>query len=121
MERKRKYAKEEIKRLAEEYIKSGDDDVFSNLLNNQLIYVIKAQLAKKYGSLYEYWDDMETEVVMKLWKNREGIKTTSTKVLYHFFSGRIRRDLFRASQKMKKLYQAEETLPAWVTGEDDCD
>jgi len=114
------YDKEKIERLARVYIETDNareaEEVFGALLT-ELEPMIKVQLGKNYSSLKDYWDDMISEVITKLWKNREGIKITKSKVFSYLFYQRIRRDLNRASRKMNKLYRSEEQLPI-VTSKD---
>ena len=104
------YDKEEIERLARKYIETANEEVFGKLLE-ELEPIIRVQLGKNYSSLKDYWDDMTREVMLKLWKNRKGVKTTTARVVNQFYWNRISCDLNRASKKMNKLYRSEDQLP----------
>lgn len=110
--KQRVYDKDKIEGLTKQYIKSGDDNIFVELMK-ELEPVIKIQLGKGYSSLKEHWNDMSQEVLLKLWKNKEGLKTASSTSLFFFFYGCIRRDLFRAAKLMKRLYLSEEQFPEY--------
>jgi len=95
------YQKEEIERFAKKYVDTGDEQVFETLIKI-LIPMIDVQLGKSYSSLKEFWDDLRQEVLLKLWKNREGLLTTESTHFCSYFYGRIRVWLFRACKKLKK-------------------
>lgn len=97
------YQKKEVERLAGKYVETGNEQVFEELIKT-LIPLINVQLGKNYSSLKQFWDDLRQEVLLKVWKNREGLLTIKSISLYHFFYQRIRRDLFRAAKKVKKEY-----------------
>ncbi len=95
------YQKEEVERLAEKYVETGNEQVFEALIK-ALRPLINVQLGKNYSSLKEFWDDLRKEVLLRISKNRGGLSTTKSKSLYQFLYQRIRRDLFRAAKKMNK-------------------
>jgi len=96
------YEKKEIERLSKKFINTSNDDVFRQLVE-QLQQVITKQLSKHYRSMYEHWEDMRSEVIAKIWKNRKTLKKTKTKNLADHYYYRIRTHLSRANTKIKKI------------------
>ena len=99
------YQKEEIERLAKKYVETQEEEVFEVLIK-ALESLINVQLGKNYSSLKEFWDDLRQEVLVKLYKNREGIFTTESTHFCSYFYGRIRVWLFRACKQLAKQYDA---------------
>ena len=99
------YKKEEVERLAGEYVETGDEQVFEALIKT-LIPLINVQLGKNYSSLKEFWDDLRQEVLLKIWKNRGGLFDTKSRSFYQYYYRRVRTWLFRESMKIKKGYDA---------------
>ena len=98
------YQKEEVERLAGEYVETGDEQVFEALIK-ALEPLIDVQLGKNYSSLKEFWDDLRQEVLLKLHKNRGGLSVTKSKSLCAYFYQRIRGCLWRAAQKLQGKYK----------------
>jgi len=94
------YQKEEVERLAGEYVETGDEQVFEALIK-ALIPLINVQLGKNYSRYKEFWDDLRQEVLLKLWKNRGGLSKTSNKSLFTHYYQRIRIHLWRAVQRIQ--------------------
>ena len=99
------YDKEKINSLAAEYIKTGSDKVFGQLLL-VLIPMIDAVLGRH--EKYEYfWEDVKQDVLVVLWKRRkqelkpEKLKRNEPSVFFFF---RIRDRVRWYLHKMKKLY-----------------
>lgn len=114
------YQKEKVEWLAKEYVETEYDAnnncgtyspnlVFEALIK-ALIPLINVQLGKNYSSLKEFWDDLQQEVLLKIWKNRGGLSITKSKSLYQFLYRRIRRDLFRAMKKIKGEFDEEKDI-----------
>lgn len=100
------YDIDKIEQLAGVYAETADDRGYELLLE-LLIPVIDIQLSQKYSNLREYWDDMRQEVLLKLWKNRTTLCFTKSKKLYRFLRERIRDNLNRSMNKIKKDYVTE--------------
>ena len=83
------YNKEKINELAYKYIETDDDEVFKELLG-ELVHLIRP-LVRKYKKYREYWDDLEQELLIKLWQQRKGLKDSSTKQPFQHFYRRITR------------------------------
>jgi DNA-directed RNA polymerase specialized sigma24 family protein len=109
------YQKEEVERLAGEYVETGDERVFEALIK-ALIPLIDVQLGKNYSSLKEFWDDLRQEVLLRVYRNRGGLRTTKSTVLYQYFYNRIRDYLFQAvgilqgKRKKKKIKMGYDML-----------
>lgn len=97
------YRISKIEQLAQLYVKTEDDGIFGDLLR-ALIPLIDMQLNERYSSLRAYWEDMSQEVLLKLWKNRNGLMFTTSKKLGRFLDLQIRYNLFRAAKKIKTNY-----------------
>jgi len=89
----RKYDKERINDLAEEYKKTSTDIVFEELII-EIIGIVHAQLCKRYRGVEHLWDDLLQETLLRVWKNREKIKTTETEEPQQYYYGRVRHHLF---------------------------
>jgi len=94
------YQKEEVERLAGEYVETGSEQVFETLIK-ALIPLINVQLGKNYSSLKEFWDDLRQEVLLKIWKNRGGLSDTKSIRYFQYFYSRIRAILWRASRQLQ--------------------
>lgn len=84
------YNMSQIERVACLYVNSGGDgELFQDLLT-ALTPLIKHQLRKSYFSLNEFWDDMEQECVLRLWRNRESLLHAKSRMLFSLLNFRIR-------------------------------
>jgi len=114
------YNPEEIRRLAKEYVRTGDTRIFEKLLTEQLSDIIDIQLAKKYKGLREYWGDIRQDILLQFWKwavegtakgvnLRESLKKASTKDFYNFFYLRISTFLYYRVAELEKEYESLKT------------
>lgn len=81
------YDKEKINRLAYKYIETDDDEVFKELIE-ELVYLVRT-LVRRYKKHREYWDDLEQELLIKLWQQRHNLKDSSTRQPFQHFYRRI--------------------------------
>ena len=102
------YQKEEVERLAKEYVDTGKEQVFEKLIE-ALIPVIDVQLGKNYSSLKEFWGDLRQDVVVHLYSVRGNIQNTTLESKYFYLYGVIREILYRFTQgkKYKNRYKFE--------------
>lgn len=114
------YQKEEVERLAKEYVETGDEQVFETLIK-ALIPLIDVQLGKNYSSLKEFWNDLRQEVLLRICKNRGGLSTTSSIKLCHYLYSHIRSYLneiakkLQGKRKKKKIKMGYDTLNSKVS------
>jgi len=114
------YQKEEVERLAGEYVETGSEQVFEALIK-ALIPLIDVQLGKNYSSLKEFWDDLRQEVLLRICKNRGGLFVTPSKSLYQYYYNHIRdylrsaRNILQGKRKDKKIKMGYDGLNAEVT------
>ncbi len=94
------YQKEEVERLAGEYVETGSEQVFEALIK-ALIPLINVQLGKNYSSLKVFWDDLRQEVLLRICKNRGGLSTTKSRSFYTYFYQRIRGYLYEVAEKLQ--------------------
>ena len=90
------YQKEEVERLAGEYVETGDEQVFEALIK-ALEPLINVQLGKNYSSLKGFWSDLRQEVLLRICKNRGGLSITKSTSLYQYLYSRIRDYLSQAA------------------------
>ena len=81
------YDKERINELAYKYIETDDDEVFEELIG-ELVHLVRP-LVRKYKKYREYWDDLEQELLLKLWQQRKSLKDSSTHQPFQHFYKRI--------------------------------
>ena len=124
------YQKEEVERLAEEYVEAeklanewcwiSPDWVFEALIK-ALVPLINVQLGKNYSSLKEFWDDLRQEVLLRICKNRGGLFVTPSKSLYQYYYNHIRdylrsaRNILQGKRKDKKIKMGYDGLNAEIT------
>ena len=80
-----------IEQLAQAYVKvkTRKNSIFKNLMQ-ALIPLINTQLRKNYQSIEEHWDDLRQETLLKLYKNRKSLLTTTSTRLFLCLYNRIR-------------------------------
>lgn len=102
------YQKEEVERLAGEYVETGDEQVFEALIK-ALRPLIDVQLGKNYSSLKLFWDDLRQDVLEHLYKVRGNIQNTTLTSKYLYLYGVIREILHRfiEGKKYKNRYKLE--------------
>ncbi len=109
------YQKEEVERLAETYVETGDEQVFETLIK-ALEPLINVQLGKNYSSLKEFWDDLRQEVLLRIWKNRGGLKINKSRSLYQYLYSHIRyhlwavRNALQGERKKEKIKMGYDML-----------
>lgn len=103
------YNEETIDRLVEEYKRTSKDAVFEKLLS-ELVNIIDMQLVKKYEGAEIFWDDLRQEVLLKIWKNREGIKNTKTVIPFQHYYGQIRYWLRNGVKRIKPALKDLDTI-----------
>jgi len=114
------YQKEEVERLAGEYVETGDEQVFEALIK-ALIPLIDVQLGKNYSSLKEFWGDLRQEVLLRICKNRGGLSVTLSKSFYQYYYNHIRdylrsaRNILQGKRKDKKIKMGCDGLNPEVT------
>lgn len=95
------YQKEQINELADNYGITKDEATFNELLEC-LKDIIRIQLAQNYGNFREDWDDLEQEVIIRLWKRRNNLESAKNYInKSQYYWGIIRgylNDCFRQSK-----------------------
>ena len=101
------YEQKIINELAKKYKKTESDIIFEELLI-KLIPLIRIQLGRQYSSMkgQGFWDDMQQDVLLKIWENRKSLKNSLTKNPYQYFYRRIQDYLNRSCGRIVGQYDS---------------
>lgn len=98
------YDKERINELAYKYIETDDDEIFEELIR-ELVKLIRP-LVRRYKKYREYWDDLEQELLLKLWQQRKSLKDSSTHQPFQHFYRRITRYIIYFTENSHRFFNS---------------